>query len=410
MMFIKDRTLQLTVILTPILLVMLAFSATTQATTFRGGDDVHIASGQLIEDDLFAGADNVILDGTLDGDLFAGCYSVTTNGEVSGSVHAFAYQVRHTGKIDRSLRVLAYECMIDGYVGGSALIFSAYPTLGKGAIIERDARIGGGKITIEGTINGDANIKGDDIIITGYVGGDLVLHGKNLQILPPAVIAGTLTYITAKQDDMEIQPGVTVIGETIWESALDEAEGSEEDSTFAAAMITISKLLATFLFGIILFRIFPRQSNEIACQLRNRFAASLAVGILTVLGAVLAFIIFLFSGILVIAGYAMIQDGSTVAGALTLIISMLTIPISMFASISGGLILFSGVVFFAGMLGYWPIKWFRPKAADLSKTQVLLGLCLLGLLVWIPYLGVLIFALANIVGGGAIVLGIKYRT
>lgn len=406
------------------LIVLVIFSATSLASTFRNGKNVHIATGQVVENDLFASGDHVILDGTLDGDLFAGCYSVTTNGtldgdlfagcysvttngEVSGSVYTGAYQMRHTGKIDRSIRVFSYECMIDGYVGGSALIFSANLTIGKGAIIERDARIGGSKITIEGTINGDANIEGDDIIITGYIGGDVVLRGKRIQIMPPAVIGGTLKYITAKQEDLEIQPGVTLIGEATWESAESESDEDEDDSAFTAAVITISKLLAAFLFGIILLRIFPRQSTRIARQLRIRFAASLATGIVTVLAVILTAIILFVSGIFVIAGYAMIQDGSTVAGALTLIVSMLAVPVSMFATICGTLMLFSGIVFFAGMLGYWPTKWIRSHAADTSKTQLLLGLCLLGMLAWIPYVGVLILVLANIVGGGAVVLGIK---
>ena len=77
------------------------------------------------------------------------------------------------------------------------------------------------------------------------------------------------------------------------------------------------------------------------------------------------------------------------------------------ATVSGGIIFYSGKIMFAFLVGYLLARIFKSEVALLGKAQLLFGLIILALLFAVPYVGLLIYLLVSIAGAGAIVLGIK---
>jgi UDP-3-O-[3-hydroxymyristoyl] glucosamine N-acyltransferase len=63
-------------------LLVLGLSALAYAFDGRGGDRVVIAAGEVVKDDLYVGAQEFILDGTVSGDVVAFGTNVTINGKV----------------------------------------------------------------------------------------------------------------------------------------------------------------------------------------------------------------------------------------------------------------------------------------------------------------------------------------
>jgi len=94
-------------------------------------------------------------------------------------------------------------------------------------------------------------------------------------------------------------------------------------------------------------------------------------------------------------------------GSIILVFSTLMIPISSFLGITGGVILYSGKSWSqcGSGISFYPAPGLRFD--PLSKGGMFLGLMILALLFFIPYLGTLLYIAVSVIGGGAILLGIK---
>ena len=73
-------------VLSLLALLMLTFTTPALAFDGRGGDNVVIAADEVIEDDLYVGANTFVLEGTVKGDLIVFAQNITINGTVEGDL------------------------------------------------------------------------------------------------------------------------------------------------------------------------------------------------------------------------------------------------------------------------------------------------------------------------------------
>lgn len=376
------------------------------AVTFERGESVHISNLHQIEGDLFIWSENITIDGLIYGDLIAGGFKVKTNGQIKYSANIFSYNFDHAGKINGSLRFAGYSSLIDGYVGRSAVLAGTDITLGKKGIVANDLVVYSKSVELNGTVEGNTKVKGSKIYLTGTFNGDVDLQGENIKILPPALIKGDLTYISENQALIDLSSGVTILGNTTWDLP-DTVFDNEDSNTFSTVITLLSKLLAAFLFGIILLMISRKYLSEAYYQLKNRIAVSLAVGFLMFIIGVFCLVVLFASLVLLIVGTLLISGDQAFLGAILFVLSTLLIPLTSFGAVSGGLLFYSGKVIFALIIGALLIKLIKPNAAFLSRTQLFIGLLVITLIFAIPYLGILLYLFTSIIGAGAIILGIK---
>ena len=131
---------------TATVLSVLLLTAVVPAYAFdgRGGDTVTISASEVINDDLYVGANEFVLDGTVNGDVISGGQMLTINGTVNGNLIAAAQTIVVNGTITG-----------DVLAGGSVLFFGENATIGgdvvgagyslefqKGGAIGRDADAG----------------------------------------------------------------------------------------------------------------------------------------------------------------------------------------------------------------------------------------------------------------------------
>lgn len=390
------------------LALALLLTATASAMVFQKAEHQHISNLHHIEDDYYSYSQDLTVDGVIDGELASFSYNFQLNGEVTGTANVFAYQLSHRGQIGRTLRGFANSITIDGTIGRSALLFGNDIMINGPAVIERDARLYGNNVRMYGTIKGPANIAGRSIIIEGLIEGDLVLRtdGK-IEIAPTAIITGNLTYTSADEDALEIAEGAAIGGEVTWTPP--EDAGQEDDGPLSArgVILAIAKLLAAFLFGVILVAVFRRYAEESYAQLNTRPIVALAVGFVVLIGFALALVILIIAVALVIAGLIVVSGDGIVVGALLLIFSTLMLPISSFASVCGGIMLYAGKIVVALLLGALLLRRAHTDRA-LSAWNLLIGLVLLTIAFAIPYLGFLLYLLASVAGAGAIALGVRF--
>jgi cytoskeletal protein CcmA (bactofilin family) len=380
-------------------------AVSANGSTFRSGENIHISNLHNIDDDFYASGNSIRIDGTISGDVTAASYQTTINGQIGGSANLAGRTIDHSGRIEGSLRFAGERLAINGSVGRSVVAFGSIIYMGQGAVVEKDVTAAGGDITLDGVIRGDVECSGNRIEITARIEGDLTLKGDNCTVAPPAVINGNITYVAEEEAALQLQGGVTVAGEVIWK----KPERDEDETSYLADItFRLASLFAAFLFGIIALKLFRPYAEESFVQLRKRVSVALAAGVLGLLVLAFCVLLLLLSLFAMLIGTVLLSGDYAVMGILILVFSILMIPISSFVSVSGGIILYSGKIIVGLLVGYLIIKLWKPKAEALSKSAMLLGLFVLTVLFYLPYVGSLLFFLTTITGAGAIILGIRH--
>lgn len=170
----KKRYWALLALLAFIGLLALLLATPAQAADFRGGDRVVIAADEIVDDDLFVGANVVEVNGTVTGDLFVSATEVSINGEVGGSVFLVGQTLEVNGDVQGSAYSAAYSLSLgpeaaigrnvffagfsfsaaEGSSIGRSLYSSSYQTLLDGDVAD-DVSVGGGALEINGAVGGD---------------------------------------------------------------------------------------------------------------------------------------------------------------------------------------------------------------------------------------------------------------
>ena len=403
------RSLKSYWVVSAVMLGAMLLAGVAAGSVFETGKRVHITNLHQINNDLYAACEKIKIDGTIEGDLIGAASNIIINGHIVGSASAFAQDVRHSGRVDRTLRTFGQEIEIDGYVGRALLAVGQHIAIGPAAIIEQGVNLWGQSISISGTIRGDAStIEADTVIIDGTFEGDVRVVANHIKIKAATVIAGNLTYETIDSTGIEISDGAVIEGETVWTpcSTIDDAD-DEGDDFVSALVLSSSKLLAAFLFGIIVVAVFRRHAVESYRQLRDRFTVSLASGFLALLGFAFSLMVLAISLVLMVVGLILSSTDSAAIGVVALVFSILMLPITSFTAVSGGIIFYAGKIVIAFLIGYWIVRIFKSNPIELGRWQLLVGLIVLAVLFALPIVGFLVYLLVAIAGAGAIVLGIR---
>ena len=113
--------------LTSLIIFILAFfvffpaEVSAKVITKENGD-VNVAKTEVVNDDLFIGAQTVGIDGVVNGDVFIGAQTVKITGIINGSLHVGANTVDISGKIKGNVYTGAQNVLVNGgEIGGSLL-------------------------------------------------------------------------------------------------------------------------------------------------------------------------------------------------------------------------------------------------------------------------------------------------
>jgi cytoskeletal protein CcmA (bactofilin family) len=409
MVYSQFRVFKAASILSAALLLTAFFFGISQGSVFKKGDNVQITNLDMIDDDLYSWTGRLTVDGIVTGDLTAFNYQTTINGEIGQSANVFCRNLLHNGKIDGSLRAFGETVTINGYVTKSVLSCGRDITLAKGSVVERDANLYGGQVALDGTVKGNATVEAEVVEITGVITGDVKIKAEKIQILPPAVITGNLTYESNKPAEIDSTSGVTISGKTTWnQPKKGGADESSKGSGYTSFVVRISSLLAAFLFGIIVAYLFRPYIEEAVNQVRTRTTVSIAAGLLGVLILIIAIVVLALAIASLIAGFLLIAGDLAPVGSVVLIFSILMLPLTSFAGISGGILFYSGKIIVAFWIGYLIMRKAKPGSAVLSKSALFIGLAVLTGLFVIPILGTIIYIAVAVVGAGGIMLGVKH--
>ncbi|MGH8946592.1 MAG: hypothetical protein ACRDVL_10635 [Acidimicrobiia bacterium] len=156
---------------------------------------VIIQPDDVVEDDLYAGALRVLVEGEIQGDLVvAAVEEIVIEGTVTGTVTAVAPKITVDGSVGGSLRAAGGEIRVRGGVAGDLVVAVARAHLDPRSTIGGDVLTWAGELTTAGSIGGDLGGWQRSLRLGGAVEGDVDVSVGTLVVSEPLQVGGDLAY------------------------------------------------------------------------------------------------------------------------------------------------------------------------------------------------------------------------
>lgn len=397
-------------LLAALVTVILGLSLATPAYAFdgRSGETVTIAQGEVVNDDLYIGATEVILDGTVNGDVISGSKMITVNGKIDGNLIAAAQQVVVNGTITGDVMAAGSVLYFgkSAQIGGDVVGAGYSVELATGTIVGRDAVLGAYQVLMAGSIGRNLLAGSGGLEIDGSVGGNARVSAGDpdqsqsqpppglflsditipvpvvkpgLTIDPAAHIKGNLNYV--RSADLTFPAGVVVGTITRQAPPPEETEPAVLATPAQKAGIwgldLLRTLITLILLGMLLLWIFPGFLGALTTQLESKPWPSLGLGVLTIAAAAFLVLMALFTAIL----------GAVIFGVLTLgglSAAIVWIGLLFIFALVLGLVLaasFLSKIIVGAAIGRWILARTRPSLVEHRYWPLLIGVTVVVLVV-----------------------------
>jgi hypothetical protein len=208
---------------------------------------------------------------------------------------------------------IALAAPFDRIIGAGETVNQDITVMGNDLIVEEGALVNGdvtvfdGDVELAGTVDGDVSIFDGRLELTGEIDGDLVLFGGELDVRETAAISGDcVSFGGTVSDDSGrascASPGREILGNIRPplrpelpempeppEFPRVETRGpsfaSSVGNFFLRVIEVVGRSLLLGLLALVVAAVFPRQLGQVSHTVRQRPAASGAVGLLTAVAA-----------------------------------------------------------------------------------------------------------------------------
>ena len=349
--------------------MLLAFSLPGFSLDRRHGEVVTVTARETIDDTVLATGNIVRVEGVVNGDLLAFGGTVEVRGTVKGDLVSFAKRTVVSGTVEGNIYNFSNSLDLDGQLGHSlyglmqSLDVNDRGRVGEGVVV------GAGDITLEGEVSRSVNMYAGNADVSGSIGRELTMAGDNLILTNTARIGGNLSARVRQLKNVHIADGATITGSRDIQVRAKENHFTRPRFYFYQAVWLAAAMLVGWL-GLILFPgFFQASARAVGSGWR-----SLGIGLGVLAGVPVA--------------------------AFLIAITLVGLPASLMLLAFYLTAIYLAKIWVAAFLGQ---KLLKPTEA--SKSDWLLGL-LVGLLIltiigFIPYLGGLVRFVVVCLGLGA---------
>lgn len=360
---------------------LLSGASTAGAIETSNSEFVIIREDDVLEDDLYAAAVGVTVEGVIDGDLVAfAAEEVVIEGSVTGSLWAIAPRVVVNGTVGDSIRVSANTLRVDGSVDGDVVAAAFTVDLGESSEVSGDVLSWAWYMRALGSIENGIRGSARSMELGGSVGADIEASVNHLTVIADLEVGGDLDY--RSENEAEGLENAEVGGVVVEQSPLPPNIRVRALTFFgrflAVLFLTISAL--TVAWG------WPQRTAEAIGDVGSSPLRSWA------LGALVAF------SPLILAGVAALILLLAPAAASFPLLAMFAPLILATVGLVGALSLVAG----APVVGWLGGRLFR--RLDLYGS-ILAGSLIAGMLWFVPILGWLVPLVVLPMGLGAWLLG-----
>jgi cytoskeletal protein CcmA (bactofilin family) len=408
------------------------FSIANPAQAFEVNEKGVIPEGEVIDDDVLIAAENVVINGTVNGNVFAFGSIVTLNGVVNGSMFSGAQNVVVNGEITGSLFVgaSALDLGSDAVVGrnvlfglfsmtaakgssvGRDLIGAGYQTMLSGEV-ERDVKVSVAALELEGTVgrNVEATVEspGEAGPMPTFFGppGAPPMIAPGIRVSSDAIIGGELNYTSSADQSAEIAaaPEGGIVYSTPQPAETGQPAKPRGLDVFGWILDRIRTLVTLLLLGGLALWLLPDLFHELVEKARSQPAPATGWGLVTVIvgyvGAAFVAVVILAIGIL----FSVVTLGGLSGTIFGVGFSGLAIGVAVFNL----LVQYGSKVAIAFLGGRWILEKLTPQYAENKAVALVLGVVLYVMLRAIPIFGWLLSVFVTLLGLGAMWLLLRER-
>lgn len=204
-----QRVFSLFILLT---LMLFAFASPASAFDGRDGDKVVVAAGEVIDDDLYVGANEFTLDGTVNGDVIVGGSIITINGTINGDLWAAGQVVVINGTVTDTARIAGAGLQLgdNARIGGDLLAAGASLETKPGSTVGNDLLVGSAQTLVSGEVERDVLAGTGALELRGKIGRDVKAYVDQTE----ETVSGPSPNIYMQQNIPltlpSVSPGLTV--------------------------------------------------------------------------------------------------------------------------------------------------------------------------------------------------------
>src|SRR5436309_5154718 len=352
-----------------LLIVLLTLSLPSFALERRHAEFVTVAANETVDDTLLAAGNTVRVEGVVNGDLLAFARTLEVRGTVKGDLVSFAKRTLVSGTVEGRIYNFSQSLDLDGQLGHSIYGWVQSLRVDNRAQVGEGIVVGAGDISLEGEVKRSATIFAGNADVSGTIGRDLTMAGGSLTLTNAARVGCKLSTRVRHMKDVNIADGASIAGKRDIQVRVRKSQFTRPRFYLHQAVWLAAAMLVGWL-GLVLFPgFFQACTRAVGAGWR-----SLGLGVGMLVGVPVAIIL----------------------GAITLV----GIPVALIA-----FAVYLGAIYLAkSWVGSFPGRMLL-KPSGATRRAWLLGL-LVGLLIltivgFIPYLGGLVRLAMVCLGLGA---------
>ena len=244
-----------------LLIVLLALSLPGFALERRHSEFVTVAANETVDDTLLASGNIVRVEGVVNGDLLAFGGSVEVRGTVKGDLVSFAKRTVVSGTVEGNIYNFSHSLDLDGQLGHN--IYGLVQSLR----VNDRGRVGGGMVvaagdvSVEGQVNRSATMYAGNADVSGSIGRELTMTGDSLTLTNTSRIRGNLGLRVRQLKNVHIADGATIVGTRDIQVRVRQSHFARPRFYFYQAVWLAAAMLAGWL-GLLLFPGFFQASTH----------------------------------------------------------------------------------------------------------------------------------------------------
>ena len=352
-----------------LLIVLLSLSLPSLALERRHGEFVTVGANETVDDTLLAAGNTVLVKGVVNGDLLAFGRTLEVRGNVKGDLVSFAKRTLVSGTVEGRIFNFSQSLDLEGQLGHSLYGWSQSLRIDHRAHVGEGIVAGADDLSLEGEVKRSATFFAGNADVSGAVGRDLTMAGGRLTLTDGARVGGGLTARVHQIKDVHIADGASISGKR-------DIQVQIRKSRFARPRFYLHQIVwltAAMLIGWLGFALFP--SFFQACtQAVGTAWRSLGLGL----------------GVLAGVPVAIIIAGVTLVG----------LPLSLMLLALYVVAIYLAKIWVGAFLGRILLKPSGTNQRD-WLVGLLVGLLILTIVGFIPYLGGLVRFVIVCLGLGA---------
>jgi len=337
-----------------------------------------LPAGSVHNGDYFAFGSAIEISGTVNGDVYLAGEQIVIDGTINGDVLAIGGSLDVSGEVANNVRSIGGQILISGHVGHNVTAVGGNVQFLPSAVIAGNTVVLAGNADLAARIQHDATVVASNLRISAIMGDSLLAYVGQMRITSLANIKGDVDYRSSSL--AAIDPGAKIGGKLTHHPSLvhELVEGTWIQGLLVGSRIVaiMMNFLYTFVIGIILLKLFPKNLEHAIDSLKEKPWLALGFGVMLLVLLPLASLILLMT----ILG---------VPFALTL----------MAANIVG---FYTAKIYTIFWVSNWVFSKVKMKPNRLSTLTV--GMIFYFIITSIPVLGTLIAFAAMLFGLGAGVL------